>query len=476
YPANQYLVVIWGHGAGWDDFDDCSVMTSALDANAVRQPAPSGERLRRHGFDMDRFSLIGWDDHPQGPSGPLVATRADVRTSDFLNNAELKAALWAIAEKYDRKIDILGLDACLMSMVEVCYQVRDSVELFVGSEQTIPNSSWPYDLILDELIAAPQMTAKELAGVIVDKYVAYYEARNRAKEEDQREEVALSACDLTKSAELTEAVEGLGQALRRGLSNVMLRAVTVIARRRVQHFYIQDYIDLYHFCQLLSEACTALLERSPVSAASGMKEVLESCNAVMRAIDNKFVFKNAVTQPPAKLKNAYGISIYFPSISPCYVGLDFTRATHWEEFLYEYMSKSLHPDFVDVSHNGNVVETRVSSPMTVQRALLQNPNETTKKEKIMANVKTSDVAGKTPDDPTKIILEAVSNLKTKTPDDHTKTVLDAFAAFLRAILPSDAGAGRKPDYPSTERPIIGKTEPGREWRFEVTVKQVSEPN
>jgi hypothetical protein len=41
---------------------------------------------------------------------------------DFLDNLELKSAL-AIPEQ---KFDIIAFDACLMSMFEIIYQVKDS--------------------------------------------------------------------------------------------------------------------------------------------------------------------------------------------------------------------------------------------------------------------------------------------------------------------------------------------------------------
>jgi len=95
-----------------------------------------------------------------------------------------------------RKLDLLGMDACLMSMAEVGYQVRSSVELTVGSEQTEPVDGWPYDALLAELARNPAMTGRDLSTMIVTKYVASY----------RRDPVTQSACDLTKSAALAEAI------------------------------------------------------------------------------------------------------------------------------------------------------------------------------------------------------------------------------------------------------------------------------
>ena len=82
----------------------------------------------------------------------------DDQAQDFLDNIELKKVLANIRKKLKRNIDILGMDACLMSMVEVAYQMRDAVDYSVGSEESEPNEGWPYDRILKALAANPAMT------------------------------------------------------------------------------------------------------------------------------------------------------------------------------------------------------------------------------------------------------------------------------------------------------------------------------
>src|SRR5205085_2955495 len=76
---------------------------------------------------------------------------------------ELREALTAIQDHFrekthedrpylnDEKIDILGLDSCVMGMVEVAYEVRNYVSYLVGAEGFEPNTGWPYDRILRRL-------------------------------------------------------------------------------------------------------------------------------------------------------------------------------------------------------------------------------------------------------------------------------------------------------------------------------------
>ena len=75
-----------------------------------------------------------------------------------------------------RPIDVIGMDACLMAMAEVGYQVAPSASVFVGSQESEPGDGWPYDRILAALDANPAMDAAALGKEIVADYVASYPA------------------------------------------------------------------------------------------------------------------------------------------------------------------------------------------------------------------------------------------------------------------------------------------------------------
>ena len=42
------------------------------------------------------------------------------------------------------KLDIFGMDVCLMSMAEVTYELRDCVDIAIGCESYSPAAGWPY--------------------------------------------------------------------------------------------------------------------------------------------------------------------------------------------------------------------------------------------------------------------------------------------------------------------------------------------
>lgn len=125
YPARHYMLVVWNHGAGWDDTDVYAPMASmATGSRGMRRPRAEISRLRARDALFrstattvaDNYA-IGFDDHAH----------------DFLDNIELKRAIAAAHKAAGRKIDIIGMDACLMSMAEVAYQLRSDADYVIAS-------------------------------------------------------------------------------------------------------------------------------------------------------------------------------------------------------------------------------------------------------------------------------------------------------------------------------------------------------
>lgn len=325
YPADHYLVVIWNHGAGWDDTNIYRAARRLLKLDITRKGAiaarargaalgtVSSRRVRTVGDRRFRRALFS--------TTVMRAIRAraiafDDHAKDFLDNLETKRLLASASRALGRKIDILGMDACLMSMVEVGYQVRDSVAYTVGSEQTEPGDGWPYDLILAELAKKPRMTPADLSKVIVQKYIASYSSA---------EPVTQSAFDLSRSAHIATAVDQLAKVLTSTLTDASVRAAAMCARSQVQCYEVSDYVDL---------ADLALLLQSQVSQPA----IKAACQAVVDAARvGQFVI--AAGFKGMSMANSHGVSIYFPTktISPLYAGLDFSKNSAWGKFIRCYL-------------------------------------------------------------------------------------------------------------------------------------------
>jgi hypothetical protein len=304
YPADRYALVLWNHGQGWDDTDIYA------DERHRRLRRLAGGRIRHALFHAPVRRILK---RAIGDS-EARAILLDDDAKDFLDNIEMKKVLASTAKLLKRKLDILGMDACLMSMAEVGYQIHESALFTVGSEQTEPLEGWPYDTILAELVKNPAMAAKDLSTLIVRMYIASY----------PHDAVTQSACDLSRADVLATAVAGLGNALTAGLGDAATRQRILTARTQVQSFDVADNIDLVDFCSLLTQATSG-------------SEIATRCRGVIQAAQAGYVVANG--SKGEAVKDSHGVAIYFPTgdVSPLYAGLDFSKKTGWDGFLKAYL-------------------------------------------------------------------------------------------------------------------------------------------
>jgi hypothetical protein len=310
YPADRYLLVLWNHGQGWDDTD---IYARERTAGAR---LPRTQRIRHALF---RSSVE--ETAKLRAAGGVVARAIllDDNAKDFLDNVEMKKAGQQIQQLLGHKLDLLGMDACLMSMAEVVYQMRDSVSCVVGSEQTEPLDGWPYDPILSGLAKQPALTAEALGKLIVEQYVKSYKGSGEA--------VTQSASTLAGAARLAGAVKALGTALKASLTNSAAHTAITLARSRVQEYDVPDNVDLVDLCNLL--------KKSSVPAA-----VKTACDQALSAVQAPSGMVLNSSHLGAPMKNSNGLAIYFPTrqVSPLYARLDFTKYTGWGAFLKAYIA------------------------------------------------------------------------------------------------------------------------------------------
>lgn len=309
YPAEHYMLVLWNHGQGWDD-------TDIFAGERTRESRLLRTNLIRHA--IFRTSVMNAAKMSARNRKTSRAILIDDDAKDFLDCLEMKKVMEDARSFLGRKIDILGMDACLMVMAEVGYQMRDSVHFTVGSEETEPLDGWPYDSILGHLSVNPGITPRELSKIIVEKYIGYYKVKG--------EEVTQSACDLTVSSDFADAMTILAGALTKGISDTKTRALIANARNRAQEYQVNDNIDLLSFCNLLK-------------ASMGSGTIAGACDLVIEAVKGKKGIVFAAAYNGSSMKQSHGLAIYFPTrtISSLYSRLDFAKKTGWGTFLKTYI-------------------------------------------------------------------------------------------------------------------------------------------
>lgn len=229
----------------------------------------------------------------------------------------------SIKRRTGRVVDVVGMDACFMSMCEVCWELRDTVRFLVGSEGLTPQYGWPYHRILELFRDAEGIAPEDVATAIVAKYLRY-----RADFDLAGLSVDLSACDLAETEGLVDAVTRLCHAMEHRLPDPRFRDVLVLSHWKAQSYKSEQYVDLWDFCELLREVCPDDIVRG---ACERVKEAI-SCSS-------HGVVKKAIFNGPA-YQHSHGLSIYFPwsVVAPDYGRFAFAKVTGWHRFLTSYVT------------------------------------------------------------------------------------------------------------------------------------------
>ena len=132
------------------------------------------------GYPSDKLAVTAWD---HGYAWRYISD--DQTSGSRISMPELQMAI----EGAGAYIDILAFDACNMAALEVVYQVSLTglVGIVVASEESVPTTGYPYDLMLTPVALDTARTPEEVAVDMVDGFRAYYEPQTWAST------VALSA-------------------------------------------------------------------------------------------------------------------------------------------------------------------------------------------------------------------------------------------------------------------------------------------
>jgi hypothetical protein len=166
YPADHYALVIWNHGAGW--------------------AGVSSDDNTHHGMDLP-----------------------DVRSA-------LEGICSKLKTQGKERIDLVDFDACLMATLEVAYELKDTCDFLVASQETEPGAGMQYADYLKWLATYPEAPPASFAKNLVDTYVQSYapEGSQAGKDRWFGSETK-SAIRQSKVADLKNAVENVARLLQK---------------------------------------------------------------------------------------------------------------------------------------------------------------------------------------------------------------------------------------------------------------------
>ena len=275
YPADHYALILWSHGNGW-----FSRRASAL------SPVPPRAIIR------------------------------DNETNNELAFPDVRRAL------DDGSLDILGYDACLMQGAESLLEFASKTKYIVGSEDNVPGTGLPYNIVFKPFVDRPDAPEADLAAGIANEFVNTYKNSNAGFP------IHMSVLDTSRAGAVAAALDGLGQALLDGgaTTGASMRALRASAQQIEPH-------DGYFFYDL--DQIAALMIARPALGTS-----VQSAATLLKAALGEAVLTNEGSSDAANFK---GLSIEFSTSGTInnslsgyaqgYNRLQLSALTHWNEFL-----------------------------------------------------------------------------------------------------------------------------------------------
>lgn len=177
HPAEQYVLVLWDHGGGPNQFyghDELHTRPSA----------------HKHGLSEGVMLL------------PEMA-RA-------LREAEAALAEAKLPADQRQPLELIAFDCCLLASVEVAHALAPHARYLAASEELEPGGGWDYAGLLDFLRRTPQASGEAIGRAIADTYLAKC---RRA----QQTAITFSVTDLSRVAPLVAALGALARISTAGL-------------------------------------------------------------------------------------------------------------------------------------------------------------------------------------------------------------------------------------------------------------------
>ena len=217
FPADSYGLILWSHGTGW-------IPPLASSSSAAQE----------------------------------VSGSAPQRTFGLDGKVELEIRDLAQAIPY--KLSFMLMDACFMGGIETAYEVKDSVDYYIGSPAEILTESFPYHKIMQHIFkSTPDYAA------VCKEYYDYYNAKSGA---ERSATVALMDC--SKLAEVAEVAKRVFDQYGERIASLDLSLLQPYFRgSSSKYFYdLKDLVDAIADASLSAEFAAALERAVPYKAST----------------------------------------------------------------------------------------------------------------------------------------------------------------------------------------------------------------
>jgi hypothetical protein len=321
-PAERYALVVWNHGSGWQP-DDLEQIYSEVRAERGATGVTGRELGVRASQQIDRSLFSSTVKEVLAlPDAGERGIASDDGTGHSLDTIELSRVLESAHEgDLGQPFELLGMDACLMSTLEVSYEARAHTRNVVGSEELEPGDGWPYSLILGDLVANPDMDGAELGRTVVRRYAESY------RNDESKWPITQCAVASDGIDAFSDSLDTLAGALRGFMRDDELGVFKVQQAQARSADFTGELYDLRTLCANLRGL-----------GPSG-ERVEDAAAKVMEALEpGSYVLAEEHLGPT--VEGCGGVTAYLPPpssrISRFYGDLSFAKQHGWDEFLRSY--------------------------------------------------------------------------------------------------------------------------------------------
>lgn len=267
-------------------------------------------------YPAERY-LISLYNHGGGWMGACV----DDTDNDMLTMDEIQVAMTEAGD-----VDIICFTApCLMGALESVYELRECVEVYIGSEELSGYGHWWGTI---EGMCNLLDNESDLSNVAIGRQIIHLIENNTPWPAS----ITMSAIRTDKMEDLARSLDIVAQSLIEDYSESYDKIWSIY--NDIQYFSSGGILDTYDFAEkYLNVETDPTIRQNLINVMSGISDaVIAECHG-------------------SDYPDAHGLTIYFPpkkskynsQYSTAEYGLDFSQNTNWDEFLLVFMKEKTKP-------------------------------------------------------------------------------------------------------------------------------------
>lgn len=267
YPAKEYGLVLWSHGSGWlPEF--------------------------YHGSPTDMSDIKDYIE----PGSDSFNVKSNDSKSFGMDNNDSEMDIMALSNVLDNDYEFIIFDCCLMSCVEVAYELRNNTKYIIASPAEIMTKGFPYSRIM-----SPIFEGKERVMALQTVCYDYYDYYNSDRSEPWG---TIALIDCSQLEPLARVCKNIFFNHQGEISSINPKFVQQYDRNT--RCWFNDMDDF-------------------VSRIASGNEYEDFLNALNNVVIDKYATEKFISIP---IRHYSGISIYIPNLN--YTNLnDYYRTLSW---------------------------------------------------------------------------------------------------------------------------------------------------